>query len=285
MFSLDQELKSKVDTRGDEDNYIMKVRTEMEKLMNRRMNRWKSVDYDRLASLTYLLGSVAAYDYACLLKVFKEIRQRNPEFLPRTMLDFGSGVGTVSWAVKEVLGKSIYETINVEPSRDMNDLHRMILSTTFDPLSSTLPSGFHFRLQLPRDEKTKYDLVVSAFTFLEFRNHKERLNNLHTLWERVEPGGFLVLTEVGSTSGFFVLAEARNYLMELFNDPNPELSGYIYAPCPHEYLCPRVNEGRKPCLFDVRYKNFPFKWAPGAMNENIYESKFTYLIARKGIHT
>ena len=263
----------------------MKVRTEMEKLMNRRMNRWKSVDYDRLASLTYLLGSVAAYDYACLLKVFKEIRQRNPEFLPRTMLDFGSGVGTVTWAVKEVLGKSIYETINVEPSRDMNDLHRMILSTTFDPLSSTLPSGFHFRLQLPRDEETKYDLVVSAFTFLEFRNHKERLNNLHTLWERVEPGGFLVLTEVGSTSGFFVLAEARNYLMELFNDPNPELSGYIYAPCPHEYLCPRVNEGRKPCLFDVRYKNFPFKWAPGAMNENIYESKFTYLIARKGIHT
>ena len=76
--------------------------------------------------------------------------------------------------------------------------------------------------------QTKYDLVVSAFTFLEFRNHKERLNNLHTLWERVEPGGFLVLTEVGSTSGFFVLAEARNYLMELFNDP--DLSGYIYAP-------------------------------------------------------
>ena len=97
MFSLDEELKLKIDTRGDEADYDVKVRKEMEKLMNRRMNRWKSVDYDRMASWSYLLGSVAAYDYACLLKVFKEIRQRNPEFLPRTMLDYGSGVGTVTW--------------------------------------------------------------------------------------------------------------------------------------------------------------------------------------------
>ena len=74
----------------------------------------------------------------------------------------------------------------------------------------------------------KYDLVVSAFTFLEFGNQDQRLEYLETLWRRVEPNGFLILLEVGSTAGFFTLAEARQFLINIFKDP--ELSGHIHAP-------------------------------------------------------
>ena len=63
---------------------------------------------------------------------------------------------------------------------------------------------------------------------MEFKDQGERLTYLDTLWRRVEPGGFLILVEVGSIAGFFTMSEARSYLMESFK--NPELSGHIYAP-------------------------------------------------------
>ena len=63
---------------------------------------------------------------------------------------------------------------------------------------------------------------------MEFKDQGERLTYLDTLWRRVEPGGFLILVEVGSIAGFFTMSEARSYLIESFK--NPELSGHIYAP-------------------------------------------------------
>ena len=63
---------------------------------------------------------------------------------------------------------------------------------------------------------------------MEFKDQGERLTYLDTLWRRVEPGGFLILVEVGSIAGFFTMSEARSYLIESFK--NPELSGRIHAP-------------------------------------------------------
>ena len=48
----------------------------------------------------YALGK-SVYDYACMFTVMKEIKRRVPQnqFQPRTILDFGSGVGTTIWWV------------------------------------------------------------------------------------------------------------------------------------------------------------------------------------------
>ena len=78
----------------------------------------------------------------------------------------------------------------------------------------------------------KYDLVVCSNTLLELPSTSARLETLSKLWERVEKvrvknllnnghnilivqGGYMVLTETGTNAGFHVIAEARDYLIQV----------------------------------------------------------------------
>ena len=60
--------------------------------------------------------------------------------------------------MKEVFG-DMYETFNVENSRDMNDIHRMVLTKSFGNLD--MPSGYSIRFQLPRDSAVRLSLLLS----------------------------------------------------------------------------------------------------------------------------
>ena len=125
-----------------------KIDADVTKEIKKRSQRWKNVEYDKEAAWAYLLGGKAAYDYACLKLILNEIKFRDKQFKPKTLLDFGSGVGTVSWAVIEQFGE-FYEIFNVDKSRDMNDLFRMVLNRSKNDFD--LPSGYSYRFQLPRD--------------------------------------------------------------------------------------------------------------------------------------
>ena len=50
---------------------------------------------------------------------------------------------------------------------------------------------------------------------LELPSAVERLSCLHTLWEKVEYDGYLVMVETGTNAGFHVIAEARDYLNQV----------------------------------------------------------------------
>jgi len=69
-------------------------------LMKRKAkeNAWKPVNYTDQRCFQYLLLRGPA-DYAVLKTVLSEIAKRDPDFEPRSLFDFGSGVGTVSWYV------------------------------------------------------------------------------------------------------------------------------------------------------------------------------------------
>ena len=84
---------------------------------------------------------------------------------------------------------------HVDKSPKMNDLFRMLINRSKDDFE--LPAGYSHRLQLPRDATVKYDLVVSSFTLLDLSSEPDRLAHIQTLWDRVEPNGYLVLTEIG----------------------------------------------------------------------------------------
>lgn len=73
----------------------MNAEIEVEK--RKRQGRWKMVEYNKEAALSYFMGTKAAYDFACLKTILLEIFFRAPDFAPKSLLDFGSGVGTVSW--------------------------------------------------------------------------------------------------------------------------------------------------------------------------------------------
>lgn len=69
----------------------------------------------------------SAPEYSTLVRIFREIAQRHPDFQPHSFFDFGSGIGTGTWAASQLWRKSIFEYYLVDASRDMNDLADLLL--------------------------------------------------------------------------------------------------------------------------------------------------------------
>jgi ribosomal protein RSM22 (predicted rRNA methylase) len=60
---------------------------------------WRPVEYDEITAWAYLLAK-APFDYATVATIMQEIKERDPVYQPRTLFDFGSGVGTAIWYVR-----------------------------------------------------------------------------------------------------------------------------------------------------------------------------------------
>lgn len=89
-------------TDSEEDLRAEDVEAEVDLLTSRavqqRTHRWRPVEYDSAAAWSYLLAK-SAFDYATVRKIMDEIKRREPEYQPRTIFDFGSGVGAAIWCV------------------------------------------------------------------------------------------------------------------------------------------------------------------------------------------
>lgn len=113
---------------------------------------------------------------------------------------------------------------------------------------------------------------------------RSRLHVVENLWKKT--AGALVFLEHGSKAGFAAVMEARNFVLQVSRrqlDPlerqrilrqdqasgggtsNGELTqrlarteGSVVAPCPHDYICPRVSEllAKSFCNFSACYKVF-----------------------------
>jgi len=200
-FKIDQ-----IDRENEPDKNVMR---RLKILENAKMCKWTPIEFDEIGSLTYLLSRTAA-EFAALKYVFGQMMGKDPNFQPRTLFDFGSGVASGLWAVKDTFG-DVSEAYLVDPSKHMNDLARMILGGGD---AFHVPSGISFRLHTPSSSSLQYDLVLCSNTLLELPSAVERLSCLHTLWEKVEHEGYLVLVETGTNAGFHVIAEARDYLKQ-----------------------------------------------------------------------
>jgi len=264
-----------IDRENEPDKVVMK---KLKSLENAKMCKWTPIEFDEIGSLTYLLSRTAV-EFAALKYVFEQISGKDPSFQPKTLFDFGSGVASGLWAVKDTFGH-VSEAYLVDPSKHMNDLARMILGGGD---AFHVPSGISFRLHTPSSSSLQYDLVLCSYTMLELPSAVERLSCLHTLWEKVEYGGYLVLVETGTNAGFHVIAEARDYLNQLSRLPDGDAGppvGHAVAPCPHDDACPRHSEDTVPCNFPIRYRNFAL---PGISTEKIKTENISYVAFKKDV--
>lgn len=255
----------------DEDQlheYQKAVEKRVEKLLKSRTFAWKALDYDEYRSKMYLFAR-AAQDYAALVYILKEISQRDPKFKPRSFIDFGSGVGTGTWAVSELWKDSIFEYYNVDSSGHMNTLAELILQDGEENKQRMLREVYY--RQFLGAPTTSYDLCLSAFSLIELPNRKTRLDVIKNLWERCT--GYLILIELGTNTGFKLIKEARDFLIK-----NTNGDGYLFAPCPHELTCPRfkIADGT-PCNFETKY--FPLRFVN---SREPMRDRFSYLVFKKG---
>lgn len=191
----------------------------VEKILKQRTFAWKPISFKTdYEALVYTIGRFSK-EYTVLVKIFKEIAQRDPNFKPRSFLDFGSGAGTGMWAATSIWKDSIFEILNIDSSREMNDLSDLILRDGNENQQQILKNVF-YRQFLPASD-TKYEFLLSAFSLFELNSKQNRREVLQNLWKKCD--GYLVLVEEGTYAGFRLINEARDYLLSLGD-------GEVFAP-------------------------------------------------------
>ncbi|KAL8176498.1 UNVERIFIED_CONTAM: hypothetical protein K2H54_035620 [Gekko kuhli] len=236
---------------------------------------WVALNYTEELSFLYMVARMDGM-YAAVSRAFHEIEKRVPDFQPSTLLDFGSGTGSVSWAAHNIWGKTLKEYMNIDSSSAMLTLAERLMKGTSQDENLLFP-GVYFRQFLPVSPKVKSDLVVSAFSLNELPSYSHRVKTIQTLWRKT--GSFLVLVEHGTKEGHQMLMEARDVILmntdKVVHDPR---EAHVFAPCPHHLPCPRLSPDRPlPCNFIQAYHPLPFSWNP-----HLREERFSFLILRRG---
>lgn len=264
------------------------------KLEDRRRD-WHFYEYDERAALMYMATRLAP-NYACSRTVMREIHELDPSFNPKSVLDFGSGMGTTIFAVNETWPNKVNEFMNIEISKEQQHLCEYLLRGGKD-LGQPLQGVFH-RQYLPSSNRVRYDMVVAAFSMLELPNKELRINTIENLWNKTND--LLVIIERGNSGGFAIINEARNFILDatghdvtkklhLAPPSKPVLSrtiptSHVLAPCSHDFLCPRQMMSSKKrmdiCRFPVSYEPMTY----GDKKPGTCKEEFSYLVLRKQTH-
>nr|XP_021198259.2 methyltransferase-like protein 17, mitochondrial [Helicoverpa armigera] len=259
-------------TPDERKGYENKINSSVFNVLKKNVYRWGNIDYDKPTSLQYLM-SRAAPEYAVLVRILDEIKKFDPDYRPRSFFDFGSGVGTGTWAVNHYWKNDIFEYFCVDTSSTMHDLARLILCEGKDNVEMPI-KGYFQRQFLPSSTDLKYSIVLSAYTLFELPSMQSRLETIQKLWNKTED--YLIIVEHGSNAGFKIVNEAREFVLNLKGKKNKE--GYAFSPCPNDTICPRYLEQETPCNFLMKYESLPYAAKP-----EIFADLFSYVILKKGV--
>ncbi|CAG9822967.1 unnamed protein product [Phaedon cochleariae] len=253
----------------DESRFRQMIHNKTQNILREKVYNWRPIKFDVYNSLVYLLGR-SAPEYAVLAKIFGEIKSRDIDFIPRSLFDFGSGVGTATWAAHRYWKQNIYEYFNVDISRDINDLAQTLLQGGTP--KGNKPKGVFYRQFLPATKVT-YDIVISAYSMMELPSLQARLETVVNLWNKT--GKYLVIVEQGTNAGFKIVNEIRDFILQVKHEQN---LGTVFSPCPHDDTCPRflLDDGT-PCNFEVTYFTLPLGGSSVAKKE-----LYSYVILKKG---
>ncbi|GAM26921.1 hypothetical protein SAMD00019534_100960 [Acytostelium subglobosum LB1] len=237
------------------------------------------ISYGKGEALAYIAHRMPGV-YACTHRVFSEIATRLPNFKPTTLLDYGSGPGTVIWSARQVWGESLKSIRAVEPSTFMSDISKKMLEGNTNEIKWS-----QFLMQPPHlSESMQSDLVVASYVLSELPDQETREKVINDLWRNVKPTGMLVLVEPGTPIGFSLIRAMRQMLLDLPADqvtPQKSYRAQVVAPCPHSGRCPMGFNSW--CHFSQRVARPVFqKLAKGPKSTVPFEDeKYSYIVMSK----
>ncbi|XP_012885156.1 PREDICTED: methyltransferase-like protein 17, mitochondrial isoform X1 [Dipodomys ordii] len=252
-----------------------KLREAVLHVLRKTTYHWQNISYNEELSLIYMAARLDG-GFAAVSRAFHEIHSRIPEFKPQTLMDFGSGTGSVTWAAHSTWGQSLHEYMCVDSSAAMLNLAEKLLKGGSESGEPHI-SGVYFRQFLPVSPKVQFDIVVSAFALSELPSKADRTEVVQTLWRKTNR--FLVLVENGTKVGHRLLMDARDLVLKGKEksslDPRPS---FVFAPCPHELPCPQLTASPPlACSFSQAYHPIPFSW-----NKKPKEETFSMVILARG---
>lgn len=255
-------------------NLEARIRKKVLSELRRTTHHRTPIRYGEDLGLVYMAARLAG-GYAAVLRALNEIKKRDPVFEPYSLLDFGSGLGTGTWASHTLWGDSLKEYICVDSSGDMNTLAEQLLSEGKE-VENPVIKQVYFRQFLPVSPKVQFDLVIAAFSLSELATLDERVNVIFTLWRKTN--SYLVLVENGTKDGHQILMEARDTILKREEEVKHDLRRpSVFAPCTHELPCPKlIKQHVVPCNFSQFYYSLPL-----LKSQERQQEKFSYLIISK----
>lgn len=238
-------------------------------LLKQHVYNWQPINFDKLTCLTYLVAR-SVQNYAVTRKIFNEIKLRDKNFRPKTLFDFGSGVGTVMWAASEIWSRTLTEYFCVDTSEFMIELSERLAKAAQPKIKESF-----YRQYFPISNRT-YDIVVSAYSLLELPGMESRIDTLLKLWMKTE--NYLIIVEEGTNAGFKLVNEARQFILKYANSKRRREVEFthVFSPCPHDLKCPRFSTDDTPCNFSVLYH--PLQFLGGREHKS---ELYSYVVLKK----
>ena len=218
---------------------------------------------DRNDVAAYLTARLPA-TYAAIHAALNAVRIRAPEFHPRSLLDFGAGPGTASWAAMEIWPE--IETV------EMHDHNAHFAESARALIGASRYSALR-EAQIAREfsEQRGFDLVIAGYVISEIAQSRAA-EFVSRLWSICR--GILVTVEPGTPAGFQRVLHARQTLLQA--------QAMIAAPCPGEVQCPMT--GSDWCHFSVRLPRSRDHMRAKNADVPFEDERFSYVAAaRAGI--
>ncbi|XP_071958102.1 ribosome assembly protein METTL17, mitochondrial-like isoform X2 [Antedon mediterranea] len=146
----------------DRPKDIKKRKTIVMNKLKRSIYHWQTITYNEMVSVAYLMGRFAA-NYAAIYRAFNEIKQREPDFFPEAILDFGSGLCTSVWAAEATWDNKVKEYMCIDISKHMHAVADALLRDGDENRERTVQNVFqrHF---IPLSPQCQHDLSCPKTT-------------------------------------------------------------------------------------------------------------------------
>jgi ribosomal protein RSM22 (predicted rRNA methylase) len=209
----------------------------------------------------YLLTRLPA-TYAAICAVLRELKTRRPDFAPVSLLDLGSGPGTVLWAVNE-----FYQSVTRADMLERDDSFRR----TGQRLAALgkLAANWQQHDLLDAKPLPASDLVTTSYALNELPEAAQQ-SLIRRAWAAARE--VFAVIEPGTKAGFANILRARRELLES--------GARLLAPCPHSSACP-LAETDDWCHFAQRLPRAAAHRLGKSATLGYEDEKFAYLVASR----
>lgn len=282
-----------------------------------KINPYIRIEYSPQLAVAYLYSRMPQ-TYNVLIRILKELKSRNPDWKPKSVLDYGAGLGS---GILSVLNEFGFDTIKkmacVEPNKFMRKLGRYLVENTHEDkdLDIVWVESLAMLPGIGGMERGKYDLIILSHVLQEIISSKAREMIIDTLYNRLSNNGVFLIVEPGSPKGYRFINDIREYVIEkksecsskinelktkldIENDEKVKLqiknkidhlinseNVNILAPCQHSFTCPMANKPNDWCHFSQMIKKYEKIIIPRVKKDSdLLNEKYSYLVIKKGEH-
>lgn len=215
-------------------------------------------DHHRLAYLATRMPATFEAGSAVLREIFRQ----TPGIGVHSLLDLGSGPGTMAWAAIEIFPELEALTL-IERDAGLISIGRRMGKGT--PIESSLWR----QMDISRSpELPESDLVVASYSIGEL-DEKARKSVYMSMLGAARIIG--VIIEPGTGRGFGMIREARSFFIEK--------GAWIIAPCPHKLECPMTDGDW--CHFSARVERSSIHRRLKSGTMGYEDEKYSYLAFAK----